>query len=112
MEALNTAPQSADFIPLSTHQSETPESFYNGPPVLYHRSQGCTLKISQHDLTLAPALARLAGGDHEFQSNGLGNGNGARKDSEAHEGDEEEDFEVEVGPEVAIENVDVWISSE
>lgn len=43
LRLLSTPPSEADYVPLSTHQAETPDSFYDGPPVLHLHQKGCVL---------------------------------------------------------------------
>lgn len=90
MEILHSPPSSSTFIPLAEHQSQTPESFYSGPPVLHHLSRGCKIVILDQDLKSSPALSGL-------QAGGNGSTNG-----EDGDGDKE----------VIVEGVDVWIASE
>jgi len=99
MEVLHSAPTTSSFTTLSTHQSQTPESFFGGPPVLYHRSPSATLKTHASDLAAAPALSGLAEGAHRH-SNGTPAINGNA------ESDEQYDEEIEV------QGVDVWVTSE
>ncbi|KAI4114769.1 MAG: hypothetical protein LQ345_004513 [Seirophora villosa] len=98
MEVLNAAPTEGNFTPLSTHQSQTPSSFYTGPPVLHHHSPSATLLISSSDLKNNAAFTNFAP-PSEGQSNGSMQGpvNGT--------GDVED-------REVSIEGVDVWVTSE
>ena len=98
MELIHEAPTRDSFIPLSTHQSQTPDSFFSGPPVLYYLSLAATLRTQANELSSFPALQPL------FEHGGAPvNGTGATN------GDppvEEEDREVEA------QGVDVWVSSE
>lgn len=38
LTTITTAPSLSSFIPLSDHQSTTPQSFYAATPVLYHHA--------------------------------------------------------------------------
>ena len=93
------APTSSSFNPLSIHQSQTPDSFFSGPPILYHHSPSATLKLHSRDLAAAPALSSLAEGAH-------GHANGTATTVNGDTGDEEPDEELEV------QGVDVWVTSE
>ncbi len=97
MEILNSAPVESQFTPLSTHQSQTPSSFYSGPPVLYHHSPSTTILINSHDLESAPIFRKLV--SSEQQSNGS-----------AHPATEDESEDL--GHEITIGGVDVWVTSE
>ena len=97
MEIIHEAPTAASFVPLSTHQAQTPESFFTGPPVLYHHSPSAKLSIQSSELSLAPTLIRLF---HDASSHT--NGAATAVNGEA----ETEDREI------SIEGIDVWITSE
>ena len=60
MEIFHDPPNSSSFISLSQHQSQTPDSFYSGPPVLYHHSANAQLLILRSELVCSTALRRLA----------------------------------------------------
>lgn len=98
MEVTHTSPTTESFIPLSTHQSQTPESFFSGPPVLYHHSPAATLKTHNSELSIAPSLQSLFG-DIEAPVNGHTDGNGRVSNAEEeHVAD--------------VQGVDIWVSSE
>lgn len=99
MEVSYSPPSADSFTPLSVHQSQTPESFFSGPPVLYHHSPSTTLLINTDDLESAPALVELTGGVQSRTNGTAGHVNG---DSDAEE----------AGQELSIPNIDVWITSE
>lgn len=106
MEIIHRAPTSSSFTPLAVHQSQTPESFYSGPPVLYHHSPSATLLLHASDLAAAPALSGLANGARR-SANGTSsvalNGHSAAEKEEEREQDDEE---------IEIAGVDVWVTSE
>ena len=95
MEIIHQAPTSSSFTPLAVHQSQTPESFYSGPPILYHHSPSASLYLHASDLAAAPALSGLANGAHR-SANGT-----AAVAVNGHDAAEEE-----------IAGVDVWVTSE
>ena len=98
MEIIHEAPTNDSFIPLSTHQSQTPDSFFSGPPVLYYISLAATLRTQANELASFPALQPLF--EHgEAPVNGTGATNGDPLG-------EEESREVEA------QEIDVWVSSE
>ena len=105
MEIIHQAPTSSSFTPLAVHQSQTPESFYSGPPVLYHHSPSASLYLHASDLAAAPALSVLANGAHR-SANGTAavavNGHGTAEEEEEEDQDEE----------IEIVGVDVWVTSE
>jgi nucleotide-sensitive chloride channel 1A len=92
MEVLRTAPDTSSFVPIAEHQSRTPASFHDGPTVLHYHSQSCKVVILERDLVATPTLNALRG---EVATNG----------STATEENEEE-------KEVAIDNVETWVTSE
>ncbi|KAL9019641.1 MAG: hypothetical protein Q9185_003106 [Variospora sp. 1 TL-2023] len=97
MEVLHAAPTEGHFTPLSTHQSQTPFSFYSGPPVLHHHSPAASLVIGSSDLKNNAAFASFALSS-EGQSNGTTQGSADRPGN----GEDRE---------VRIEGVDVWVTS-
>ncbi len=99
MEVLHSAPTTSSFTPLPTHQSQTPDSFFDGPPILYHHSPSATLKTHASDLAAAPALSVLARGVHRHS-------NGTAAINETTEDEDQHDEEIE------IQGVDVWVTSE
>jgi len=98
MEVIHTTPTTESFVPLSTHLSQTPESFFSGPPVLYHHSPAATLKTHASELATAPALQSLFG-PPQAPVNGTA-------DIDTHFQDAEEEHEIEA------QGVDIWVSSE
>lgn len=97
MEVTRDVPSADSFVPLATHLSRTPESFYSGPPVLYHHSPSATVIIQAKELLCAPVLQNLFNGS-ETHPNGTAATNGHNE--------EEDNREVErLG-------VDVWVTSE
>lgn len=98
MEVLNSAPVENQFTPLSTHQSQTPSSFYSGPPVLHHLSPSTTILVNSHDLESALIFQKLV--SPQQQSNGS-----------AHHPATEDEAE-DLGHEITIRGVDVWVTSE
>lgn len=88
MEVLRTAPEASSFVPIAEHQSRTPSSFHDGPAVLHYQSQRCKVVILERDLVANPALNALHGANAA---------NGSADDEEK---------------EVAIEDVDTWVTSE
>lgn len=95
MEVLRTAPDASTFVPIAEHQSRTPASFHDGPTVLHYHSQRCKAVILERDLVATPALNALRG---ENATNG---------DTTASAQDEEGE-----GNEVAIDDVEIWVTSE
>ena len=90
MESLTSAPETSTFVPLAEHQSRTPSSFYSGPAVLHYHSQRCKIVILERELLAAPAL------------------NALRSESAPTATATQDDDEKEV----AIDGVDVWVTSE
>lgn len=50
LEIIHAPPPASTFIPLADHQSQTPASFYDAPPVLYYHAAHCKLLASKRDL--------------------------------------------------------------
>ena len=101
MESIHEAPVAQEFILLAAHQSQTPESFYTGPPVLYHHSPSAILKVHSQDLESAPALVSLFAGA-QSKVNGHTSTNGHTE----VEGEEED------GTELEVEDAAIWVTSE
>lgn len=99
MEALQTTPEASAFVPLAEHQSRTPSSFHSGPPVLHYHSQRCKVVILERDLLTTPALNALRVTNHTVNG---GNSNPA---------DAPPDQDAE-STELAIDDVDTWVTSE
>lgn len=98
MDVLQSSPEASNFVTIVEHQSRTPSSFHNGPPVLYYHSQRCKVVILERDLLATPALNTLRGA--------TASANGTSAAGTAQEGDADE------GLEVAIEGFDTWVTSE
>ncbi|KAL8870391.1 MAG: hypothetical protein Q9174_003557 [Haloplaca sp. 1 TL-2023] len=98
MEILHSSPSNDQFTPLADHQSQTPASFYSGPPVLHHHSQSAQLSVNSQDLALSPALSALVPKPHSQT-------NGSTTDPGAADGDD-------TGHEVFIPDIDIWVTSE
>ncbi|KAL8826408.1 MAG: hypothetical protein Q9191_003814 [Dirinaria sp. TL-2023a] len=99
MEVIKDAPAADSFIPLATYQSQTPESFFSGPPVLHHHSSSATAQIQAKELLSAPILQNLFNSGAEANLNGAAATNG--------HGEEDEDDHV-----VETSNVDIWVTSD
>ena len=99
MEVTHSAPTADSYTPFSVHQSQTPESFFSGPPVLYHHSPSTTLLINSHELQTAPAIA-------EFTDTAPSSTNGTATYTN---GDTETE---DAGQELSIPDVGVWVTSE
>ena len=91
MELLSETPTLDAYNPLAVHQSQTPESFFNGKPVLYYKSPSAQLSISPSDLSASSALSKLSDGAHGTVNGSLTNG--------------------DHGADVVME-VDIWVTSE
>ena len=98
MEVIHEVPSSDAYIPLLTHQSQTPESFYSDPPILYHHSPSATLQLRASNVVVAPVFSGFAGGAPINRANGSATANG--------------DHEEEEDRELSIPNVDIWVTSE
>jgi chloride channel, nucleotide-sensitive, 1A len=87
MEILHETPLESSFILLSQHQSQTPESFYSGPPVLHYGKATARVVITREEATRSPAIEKI------FVTN------------EVSSSDTSADTLV-------IKDVDIWVSSE
>lgn len=50
IHALDHTPATTDYIPLSSHQQQTPTTFFHAQAVLHHTLGACDVLISQGDL--------------------------------------------------------------
>lgn len=83
-------PSISDFIPISDHESETPDTFFGGPPVLHAYSPTAMLVCGQSEYGDISALQRL--GPEQIVS----------ATPSPTEGQE---------PEVEIDGLEIWVSS-
>ncbi len=102
MESLTSTPETSAFVPLSVHQSRTPDSFHSGPAVLHYHASNCRLVALEHDLSSTPALNALRDAE----------ANGSNSSSENQQSNDANGDEGETEKEVVIEGLDVWITSE
>lgn len=109
MEVLRSPPSTSSYVPLAEHQARTPASFYSGPPVLHYLSERCKVVILERDLLAAPALNALRG-EHTSSGTANGNENGLNGSAQAAQNGEGE--EEELGKEIVIDGVDVWVTSQ
>ncbi|KAL8967497.1 MAG: hypothetical protein Q9183_002894 [Haloplaca sp. 2 TL-2023] len=98
MEIIHWAPTNDQFTPLAAHQSQTPASFYSGPPVLHHHSPSTQLSINSTDLARSPALAAIVPKPQPQTNGATSNQEGTDEDHTTHE--------------VIVPDIDVWVSSE
>ncbi|KAL4917958.1 regulator of volume decrease after cellular swelling-domain-containing protein [Aspergillus aurantiobrunneus] len=103
MEPLTSPPDTSAFIPLSVHQSRTPESFHYGPAILHYHASNCKLVGLERDLSSTPTLNALRGAAVNVPSSNL----------EHHEGNAANGrSETETEKEIVIEGLDVWVTSD
>jgi nucleotide-sensitive chloride channel 1A len=100
LRVVDQSPRESDYTSLEAHQQETPGSFYDGRPVLHHRVQNASLKISEQELATNSALRVLR------TSAGPGAAPHASPRSQAN-GDEHEPR-----VEVTITRIQIWVTSE
>ena len=103
MEIFHDPPSASQFTPLAEHQSRTPSSFYSGPPVLHHYSPDCKLVILEYEDLDSSPFAKLIDPSSTATST---NGHTTNGDQPLHHSGESG------GGEVAVEGVDVWVTSE
>lgn len=94
VEPLTTAPDASKFVSLEEHQSSTPSSFYDAPPVLYHHAANCKLLISRRELANTPHMKEL------WSSSATDKLHSAECDG-SHDADVD----------VVLDGVDVWVTS-
>ncbi|KAL5335834.1 regulator of volume decrease after cellular swelling-domain-containing protein [Aspergillus crustosus] len=100
MESLSSRPETSSFVPLSVHQSRTPESFVSGPAILHYHATNCKLVALERDLSSTPRLNALRGA----AINGSSSTQHETSTTNGTEGEDEKD--------VVIEGLDVWVTSD
>jgi len=90
IQEVRERPSLSDFIPISEHESETPDTFFGGPPVLHAYSQTAKLLCGQSEYRDISALRRL--GPEQVISSTSGTAVGQE-------------------PEVEIDGIEIWVSS-
>ncbi|KAI9374509.1 hypothetical protein BJX61DRAFT_295538 [Aspergillus egyptiacus] len=95
MESLTSAPETSSFIPLSVHQSRTPDSFHSGPAILHYHAANCKLVALERDISSTPVLNALRAAAVNGHDSSRANGT---------DSDDEK--------EVLIEGLDVWVTSD
>lgn len=95
MEVLTEAPRTGSFVPLAEHQSATPASFHNGPPVLHYYSDRCKVIVLENELQNAPALSEVVA-----------------KLSQATHSNDQEQSNGSHSAKKTLEDIDVWVTSE
>jgi nucleotide-sensitive chloride channel 1A len=87
VEVVSEAPNANSFTPLLEHQSQTPNTFFGGQPVLYFHSSGARIIVSRSQFDENSIL-------HELQSPAdIDSSNGGPQD------------------EILISEIDIWVSS-
>jgi len=90
LQEVRERPSLADFIPISDHESETPDTFFGGPPVLHAYSPTAKLLCGQSEYGRIGALRRL--GPEQIVSATSGTA-------------------ISQETEVEIEGLEIWVSS-
>ena len=100
MEIIRSPPETSNYIPLSVHQSATPASFYNGPPVLHYHSRRSKIVILASDVELSAPIATLASAfSTASKQSATTNGHG----TEGSNG---------VDSDAVVDDAEVWVTSE
>lgn len=110
MEILHTPPVPSSYTSLVQHQSRTPVSFYEGPPVLHYHSGRCKVIILRSDLKALPALNTLRGPTPD-SNGGEVNGSATAITATAVESNDAEPNQPD-DEEVVVDDVDIWVASE
>jgi nucleotide-sensitive chloride channel 1A len=100
LRVIDESPRETDYTSLEAHQQETPGSFYNARPVLHHRVQNATLKVSEHELASNPALQSLR--------TSAGPGAAPHASPHSHTNGDGESPRVDV----TITRIQIWVTSE
>lgn len=110
MEILHESPTVDSFTPLTTHQSQTPSSFYSGPPVLHYHTSRAQLVLSEQDLDSSPALSNLRSNTSNPKTQATsvnGHPEGQSQPPPQEQGTPQDEHE-----QILIPDIDVWVTSE
>ncbi|KAJ5089106.1 hypothetical protein N7532_007790 [Penicillium argentinense] len=99
MQHLGLAPETQAFVPLAEHQSRTPASFYDGPPVLHYHNTDCNIVIDKTQLEDTP-LQRVL--DHQSPTN----------DDIATNGGSADDLDDGDNNLVVLHGFEVWVATD
>lgn len=58
LQIQSNSPKPSDFVAVAEHQSETPQSFFNGPQILYADQEQCLIVLPPESLESCEALRR------------------------------------------------------
>ncbi|KAG2169611.1 hypothetical protein VTO58DRAFT_107682 [Aureobasidium pullulans] len=100
LRIIEQSPRESDYTTLQAHQEETPTSYYEGKPVLHHKVQNATLKVSEQELASNSALRALR--------TSAGPGAGPHASPHSHTNGDGEESRVEV----TITRIQIWVSSD
>ena len=112
LETISAAPTSDSFVPISAHESRTPEAFFGGKPVLHYVDEHARLIIPQrqsHHLLIFDGQGRPFDGqgrpsDHDDKYSDERRSSG--RTVNGHVGFEGEDEEAE------FTDIAIWVTSE
>ncbi|KAI9843419.1 MAG: hypothetical protein M1837_006445 [Sclerophora amabilis] len=99
LEVIREAPSGDTFTPLSAHESQTPDSFYSGKPVLHYESHNAHAVVSKNTLDSFPLFSSLSGSVDASNSAGInGHRSGVAESADPSE-------------QVVVSGIDVWVTS-
>ena len=93
MEITHSRPSLSDFTSVDVYEQSTPDSFFEGPSVLYYHAKGVVLLVSRHEFLETPVLQKLQASSHTLPTSA---DSGASPDSPA---------------ELTIPDLELWVSS-
>ncbi|KAI9853780.1 MAG: hypothetical protein M1824_000890 [Vezdaea acicularis] len=104
VEVIHKAPDAESFTPLSQHQSQTPESFFDGKPVLHYHTAGAVAVIPEDQTNLLPVF------HHGASAGDLAP---VPATSPAVNGQTETDNDGNSTPrEIEVGSIEIWVTSE
>ena len=111
LEIIPAAPTSDSFVPISAHESRTPEAFFGGKPVLHHVDEHARLIVSRrqsHHLLIFDRQGGQSGQDAK-------DNNEHRSSDRTVNGHVDGDYHHSLGDEdeeVEFTDIAIWVTSE
>lgn len=99
LEIISDPPATDSFTPLTSHQSQTPESFFGAKPVLHYEDKRAKVVTSKNQLDRLPVFSDSSS-DHTKTSNGAAD---TADDANGHAAGTED---------VLISDIGIWVTSE
>ncbi|KAI9803907.1 MAG: hypothetical protein M1825_001787 [Sarcosagium campestre] len=97
LETIRSPPPPESFTPLSSYQSQTPQSFFNEKPILHHEIEHTTLIVPRSQITSIPLFEESPDSVNGTSTNGHGD---IHENSNSAEAD------------TRLDDIHVWVTSQ